>query len=268
MTNFEPQNFEPPRHQGTKGLGALGALVSWWFALLVLLLFWLLATPYLSPIYAALFPGTEPPVYQGDSLFDLFLWHALVVIVASAAAIALGVGGGVFVTRPAGRDFRANFNAIATIGQTFPPVALLAIAVPAIGYGFWPTFIALALYGILPILANTIAGIEAVSPAAREAARGMGLSPAQILRQVELPLALPVILAGVRVSVIINIGTAALGSTVGADTLGTPIIDGLVVDKLAYVIQGGVAVALMAIVTDLGFERLQRCATRYQSTAH
>jgi osmoprotectant transport system permease protein len=233
--------------------------------LAVILFAWLFATPYLAPVYAWAFPDTNPPVYQGDSLVDLFLWHALVVIVASAAAILLGVGGGIFVTRPAGRDFRASANILATIGQTFPPVALLAIAVPAIGYGFWPTFIALALYGVLPILANTMAGIEAVPPAAREAARGMGLSPAQILRQVDLPLALPVILAGVRTSVIVNIGTAALGSTVGADTLGTPIIDGLVVDKLAYVIQGGVAVALMAIVTDLGFERLQRSATRYQS---
>jgi len=257
------KNFEPPRHQGTKRVGVLGALVSWWFILFVLLLGWLFATPYLAPLYAALFPGTDPPVYQGDTLFDLFLWQALVVIAASAAAILLGVGAGAFVTRDAGRDFRAGANMLATIGQTFPPVALLAIAVPAIGYGFWPTFIALALYGVLPILANTIAGIEAVSPAARDAARGMGMTPGQILRQVELPLALPVILAGVRTSVVINIGTAALGSTVGADTLGTPIIDGLVVDKLAYVIQGGVAVALMAIVADLAFERLQRRATRY-----
>jgi osmoprotectant transport system permease protein len=240
------------------------APLSW----LALLLFaWLVATPYLGGVYATLFPDTDPPVYQGDSLFDLFLWHALVVILASVAATALGVGGGIFVTRDAGRDFRANLNVLATIGQTFPPVALLAIAVPAIGYGFWPTFIALALYGILPILANTIAGIEAVPPATRDAAIGMGLSPAQALIQVELPLALPVILAGIRTSVIINIGTAALGSTVGADTLGTPIIDGLVVDKLAYVIQGGVAVALMAIVTDLGFDRLERRAVRHQSTS-
>ena len=74
------------------------------------------------------------------------------------------------------------------------------------------------------------------------------------------------LVAGIRTAVIINIGTAALGSTVGADTLGTPIIDGLVVDKLAYVVQGGVAVALMAIVADLAFERLQKRMTRYQST--
>lgn len=235
------------------------------FWLVILLIAWLLFTPYLKPLYVALFPDTDPPVYQGDTLLNLFLWHALVVLVASAAAILLGVGGGVFVTAEAGRDFRASANVLATIGQTFPPVALLAIAVPAIGYGFWPTFIALTLYGVLPILANTMAGIEAVPAAVRDAAQGMGLSPAQILLQVELPLALPVILAGVRTSVIINIGTAALGSTVGADTLGTPIIEGLVVDKLAYIIQGGVAVALMAIVTDLGFERLQRRSVKYQS---
>jgi osmoprotectant transport system permease protein len=233
--------------------------------LAVILIAWLFATPYLGDVYAALFPGTDPPVYRGDTLVDLFLWQTLVVIAASAAAAALGIGGGVFVTRPAGRDFRPSANMLATIGQTFPPVALLAIAVPAIGYGFWPTFIALALYGVLPIFANTIAGIEAVTPAAGDAARGMGMTSGQILRRVELPLALPVILAGVRTSVVINIGTAALGSTVGADTLGTPIIDGLVVGKLAYVIQGGVAVALMAIVADLAFERLQRQLVQYRN---
>jgi len=235
------------------------------FWLAIVLVAWLVFTPYLKPLYAALFPDTDPPVYQADTLLDLFLWHALVVLVASAAALLIGVGGGVFVTGT-GRDFRASANVLATIGQTFPPVAMLAIAVPAIGYGFWPVFIALTLYGVLPILANTMAGIEAVPAAVRDAARGMGLSPAQILRQVDLPLALPVILAGVRTSVIVNIGTAALGSTVGADTLGAPIIEGLVVDKLAYIIQGGVAVALMAIVTDLGFEQLQRRFTRHQST--
>jgi len=229
------------------------------------LLAWLVATPWLAPVYRAAFPDTDPPVYQGDSLWALFIAHALVVVAASAVAILVGVGAGTFVTREAGRDFRANAEAIATIGQTFPPIALLAIAVPALGYGFWPTLIALAVYGVLSILANTVAGLEGVSGAARDAADGMGLSPRQRLLQVELPLALPVILAGVRISVIINIGTATLGSTIGADTLGTPIIDGLVVDKLAYVIQGGVAVALMAIAADLAFEQLQRRATRYQS---
>jgi osmoprotectant transport system permease protein len=170
---------------------------------------------------------------------------------------------GIFVTRPAGREFRAMLGAVAAIGQSIPPVAVLAIAVPTLGYGAEPTFIALALYGFLPIVANVIAGIEGVPAAVREAAEGMGLSPLQILWRVELPLAAPVILAGVRTSVVINIGTATIGSTVGAVTLGTPIIDGLVSGKLPYVIEGASVVGLFAIVTDMAFERIRaRLSTR------
>ena len=121
-----------------------------------------------------------------------------------------------------------------------------------------PAIVALFLYGLLPILENAIAGIESVPQAIREAGRGMGLSPFELLRHVELPLAAPVILAGLRVSVTIGIGTATIGSTVGALTLGTPIFDGLAGNKLPYVIQGAVLVALFAIVTDLGFALLAR----------
>ena len=156
----------------------------------------------------------------------------------------LGVALAVFVTRPAGpRVPHAIVDALATIGQTFPPVAVLAIAVPMVGFGAAPTILALFLYGLLPIVENAIAGLEGVPAAVREAAHGMGLSPRQILREVELPLAAPVILAGIRVSVTIAIGTATIGSTVGALTLGTPIFDGLVADKLPYVIEGAVLVA-------------------------
>jgi osmoprotectant transport system permease protein len=154
-------------------------------------------------------------------------------------------------------------DALATIGQSFPPVAVLALAVPAVGYGPVPTLVALTLYGLLPILENTIAGLEGVPPAVREAAQGTGLSPWQVLRDVELPLAAPVILAGIRTSVIVNIGTAAIGSAVGAVTLGTPIIDGLATRKLPYVIQGAVVVGLFAIVTDLVFERIDRRLRRH-----
>jgi osmoprotectant transport system permease protein len=149
-------------------------------------------------------------------------------------------------------------DALATAGQTFPPAAVLALAVPVLGFGPRPTVVALFLYGILPILGNAIAGLEGVPGAAREAAEGMGLSPWQCLRDVDLPLAAPVILAGVRVSVTIAIGTATIGSTVGALTLGTPIFDGLSGNKLPFVIQGAVLVALFAIVTDMVFARLEQ----------
>ncbi len=137
-------------------------------------------------------------------------------------------------------------------------MAVLALAVPAFGYGSAPTFIALTLYGILPVLNNAIAGLSGVSAAARDAALGMGMTPFQILRRVELPLAAPVILAGIRISVIVNIGTATIGSTVGAVTLGNPIIEGLVTAKVAYVIQGAIVVGLFAILTDMVFARIDR----------
>lgn len=127
---------------------------------------------------------------------------------------------------------------IAAVGQTFPPVAVLAIAVPVIGFGLQPAIIALILYGVLPVLQATLAGLGAIDASVTEVAKGMGMSRGQRLRKVELPLAAPVILAGVRTSVIINIGTATIASTVGASTLGTPIIIGLSGFNTAYVIQG------------------------------
>ncbi|WP_259461833.1 ABC transporter permease, partial [Enterobacter sp. R1(2018)] len=127
-----------------------------------------------------------------------------------------------------------------------------------------PAIIALVLYGLLPILQGTLAGIGAVPQATREIALGAGMSRWQVLYKVELPLAAPVILAGVRTSVIINIGTATIASTVGASTLGSPIIIGLSGFNTAYVIQGAILVALAAIVTDRLFERLLRYITRHE----
>ncbi|MGE5269078.1 MAG: ABC transporter permease [Thiohalocapsa sp.] len=227
----------------------------WAAALFVALLFGMRA---LAPLFHWAFPQVSPPVYERGSFLSLFLSHAGLVAVGSLAAAALGVGLALFVTRPLGRDFRPIVDTLATVGQTFPPAAVLALAVPALGFGPRPTIVALFLYGLLPIIENTIAGLAGVPEAVREAARGMGLSPWQILRDVELPLALPAILAGVRVSVTIAIGTATIGSTVGALTLGTPIFDGLAANKLPFVIQGAVLVALFAILTDMLFARLQR----------
>lgn len=232
-----------------------------WIALLFALsLFGMRA---LQPLFAWAFPAIRPPIYPGASFFILWLLHAELVAVSSLASIFIGVLGGIFATRPAGREFRPILDALATIGQTFPPVAVLALAVPAFGYGAAPTFIALTLYGILPILKNTLAGLDNVPAPVREAAAGMGLTRFGILRDVELPLAAPLILAGIRTSVIINIGTAAIGSTVGAVTLGNPIIEGMVVNKVSYVIQGAVVAGLFAILTDAVFERIDRALRRF-----
>jgi len=227
----------------------------------LLFVFLLLDMRQLGPLFAGAFPGVQPEIFNRASFTEMFWSHLELVALASGAAAIVGIGLAIFVTRPAGRDFRAMVNAAATIGQTFPPAAVLALAVPAMGFGPRPTAMALFLYGLLPILENAIAGLEGVPNAVRDAAAGMGLSRWQLLRDVELPLAAPVILAGVRVSVTIGIGTATIGSAVGALTFGTPIFAGLAGNKLPYVIQGAVMVALFAILTDLLFARLARALT-------
>ena len=220
-----------------------------------------LAMPALAPIFSRAFPEVSPPVYSRESFFILFLSHAVFVALSGLISTVVGVSVGIGVTRRGGGDFRPIVNTLAVIGQTFPPAAVLALAVPAVGFGATPTIIALTLYGLLPILQNTIAGIESVPANVREAAEGSGLSPLQVLRAVELPLAAPSILTGIRVSVIIAIGTATIGSTVGALTLGAPIISGLYSEKLSWVIQGAAAVGLFAIVTDMAFGVLIRWVT-------
>jgi osmoprotectant transport system permease protein len=217
----------------------------------------------LRPLFRWAFPAVAAPIFDRASFLELWLSHLGLVAAASGTASLIGIGLAVFVTRPLGRDFRPIVAALATVGQTFPPAAVLALAVPALGFGPRPTVVALFLYGILPIVENAIAGLDGVPPAVRDAATGMGLSHWQLLRAVELPLAAPAILAGVRLSVTIAIGTATIGSTVGALTLGTPIFDGLVADKLPFVIEGAVLVALFAILTDMLFARLDRLLRRH-----
>jgi osmoprotectant transport system permease protein len=233
----------------------------WALAALVLLA---VGMPYFKPLFAALFPALDRPLYEQDSFVALLGSHLAIVAAASAAAAVLGVAAGILVTRQAGREFRPLVETLVAVGQTVPPVAVLAIAVPLIGFGALPALIALALYGLLPIVRATIAGIESVPRGALDAADGAGMTAVQRLSRIELPLALPVMLAGVRSSVIINIGTAAIASTVGAKTLGSPIIVGLAGFNTAYVIQGALLVGLLAVAVDLLFDRAGRRLERWR----
>ena len=140
--------------------------------------------------------------------------------------------------------------------QTIPSLALLAIMVPALAalgfpsIGFLPAFIGLTLYSVLPILRNTVTGLAGVDPALIEAAQGVGMTPAQCLRRVELPLALPVILAGIRTSAVWTVGMATLSTPVGAPSLGNYIFSGLQTRNLAAVLVGCVAAAVLALCLD------------------
>ena len=209
------------------------------------------------------FPHLENLVYSRAPLWELVVEHANMVAVSSSLAALTGTGLGVFVTRRQGREFLPVVNSLVSIGQTFPPVAVLAVAVPAVGFGYKPTIIALFLYGLLPIVRNTISGLESVRPEIHESARGMGLTPLQTLFWVEFPMAIQIIMAGIRTSVIINIGTATIGATIGAGGLGVPIIAGLNSGNPAFILQGAVLSGLFAILADAAMNSVERRASRY-----
>ena len=234
----------------------------YWLLGVFLLLLW--GLPHSAPLFAHWFPQLERPLYQQESFWQLALAHLLLVISGSALAIVVGIGCAVFATRHGGRAFRPLLETLAAAGQTFPPVAVLAMAVPVLGFGWLPALIALALYGILPVLQGTLAGLGSIPSGVSGVAEGMGMTGWQRLYKVELPLAGPVILAGIRTSVIVNIGTATIASTVGASTLGTPIIIGLSGFNTAYIVQGALLVALAAIIVDRAFERLTRWISRHR----
>ena len=198
-----------------------------------------------------LFPGAVEFVYPGASLPELVWEHLQLVLVSGGLAVTVGLLLGLYVTRPTGRDFLEIVSDLTTLGQTFPPAAVLALAVPVLGFGFKPAIAALFLYSLLPVVRNTIAGLEAVPAELVDVACGMGMTRFQTLLRVELPLAMSVIMAGIRTSVVINIGTATIGAVVGAGGLGSPIIAGLVRQNSAYVLEGAITAALLAIVVDL-----------------
>lgn len=229
---------------------------------LVLLLAFIGKPQAFAFLFEPLTINRAPAIYSQDSLLLLTLQHLWTVVLATLASTLIAVALGIFVTRPTGAEFLPLSRSLVNIGQTFPPIAVLAIAVPLVGFGEKPTFIALFLYGLLPIFENTLTGLTQVSPQALEAARGMGMNARQRLFQVELPLAFPVILAGIRLSVIISLGTATIGSTVAAKGLGEVIIAGLQSNNLAFVLQGGLVVALLAVLIHDGLGLIERRAAR------
>lgn len=230
---------------------------------LVLVLAAFLANPDLfRPLLVPLTQNDAPPVYNQASLLDLTISHLTTVAMAISAATIVAVGLAIFVTRPSGREFLALSRSIVNVGQTFPPVAVLALAVPVVGFGEAPTLIALFLYGLLPVFENTLTGLTRLPPAVMDAAAGMGMTGTQRLLRVELPLALPVILEGIRLSTVIGLATATIGSTVAAKGLGEVIIAGLLSNNLAFVAQGGLIVAALAVLIYDALSVLERAAAR------
>jgi len=196
---------------------------------------------------------------QRRSIFSLTLRHLLLVGISLLAAIAVALPLGLLLER--GR--RAAESVIRGVGvlQTVPSIALLAFMIPLLGIGVIPALVALFLYSLYPILRNTYTGVRDAAPAAVNAAWALGMTPRQVLRYVRLPLAAPVIMAGIRTAAVINVGTATLAAFIGAGGLGDPIAAGLALSDNRMILSGALPAALLALMVDAVLGLCERVVT-------
>lgn len=205
--------------------------------------------------------------FIGDNLAligRLTVEHLAIVGVAVGLAVLTGVPAGIAITRS--QRLADAVLYVASIVITIPSIALFGLMIPLLsvighGIGYLPAVIAILLYSQLPIIRNTYTAITNVDPALREAARGMGMTTFQRLRRVEIPLAVPVIMAGVRTAVVMNIGVAAIAAYIGAGGLGVFISRGISQTDPRQLITGALAVSVLAIVADYGLLWLQKKLT-------
>ncbi|WP_010173778.1 ABC transporter permease [Bacillus coahuilensis] len=191
-------------------------------------------------------------IFSETSTFLLLMrQHAELVLVSSILAIIIAVPAGILITRKGIRKAEWLVSNAVNFGQTIPSLAVLALMISILGIGFKTAIFALFIYSLLPIYRNTVAGIDSLDEDLIDAARGMGMTPAQILFRIELPNAAYSILAGIRTAVVLNIGTAALAYVVGGGGLGVWIFTGIQLFDNGYLISGAIPVILFAIGIDL-----------------
>lgn len=190
------------------------------------------------------------------SLFQQTLRHLLLVSISLGSAILVAVSLGLVLERARG----GAEGVIRGIGvlQTLPSIALLAFMIPLLGIGVLPALVALFLYSLYPILRNTYSGVRDADPVAVEAARALGMTPFQLLAQVRLPLAAPVIMAGIRTAAVLNVGTATLAAFIGAGGLGDPIVSGLALADSRMILSGAIPAAFLAVLVDGGLALAER----------
>jgi osmoprotectant transport system permease protein len=177
---------------------------------------------------------------------------AMAVFVVALVGLPLGIS---LVRRPrAARAIVAGSGLI----QAIPSMALLAFLIPAVGVGFVPAAIALCLYGLLPVVQNALVGVRDAAPEAARAAHALGMTERQVLWRVQLPLAAPTVVAGLRTSAVVTVGTATLASLVGAGGLGDPILSGLALNDTRLVLSGAIPAALLALGVDAAFAGIER----------
>lgn len=203
------------------------------------------------------FIGKEKDAVEWAPLYELTLQYLQVVIISSLISFLIAFFLGNLVHLFQWKSLKDLLLSLASFGTTFPTIAVIALLVPSLGYGFKPVIVALILYGIFPILVNTINGLDQLDPVIIQASIGLGMTKYQRLVKVELPLCLSIITAGVKTSIIINIAAATVGAVVGAGGLGMPIVSGIRTNDPVLILKGAVPVALIALLANQLFTRLE-----------
>ncbi|NDJ57469.1 ABC transporter permease [Enterobacteriaceae bacterium 4M9] len=204
--------------------------------------------------------GVGPQTISARKVDLIYLGQQHMILVFSSLTLALlvGIPSGIVLSRPFARRWAEYVMQIFNIGNTLPPLAVLALAMVLIGIGDKPAIIALFLASLLPIVRNTFAGLCSVPPPLIEAAKGIGMTRIQRLWQVELPAAWPVILSGIRIATAINVGTAPLAFLIGASSYGEMIFPGIYLNDFPTLILGATATALIALILDMLLAALGR----------
>src|ERR1019366_2358426 len=216
-------------------------------------------------VYQTLIGKTfDSEILNAPNLMSETIQHVFISGISFALVAAIGVPVGVLIAQ-AGNAVRIPVFMLANLGQAVPGIGLLVLLFAILGLGVTPTVIALVMYGLLPVLRNTVAGIQSVDPSAVDAARGMGMTRWQALTRVQVPLASPLVFAGLRTSLVLIIGTATLGNFIGGGGLGDVIAAGINnSDRMVFV--GAVMVASLALLADWGLSMIERVAVPRQIT--
>ena len=192
----------------------------------------------------------EKRILNTDFLFSRVVEHIELAVVSTVIVVVLAVTTGILLTRPGTRRVTPAIIGLANIGQAVPSIGLLVLFAIVWDFGFWPAIVAFVAYSFLSILRNTMVGLQQVDRSTIEAARGMGMTKTAVLFRIELPLAVPIILAGIRTALIINVGTATLATFVDAGGLGTVIDTGIRLGRNSVLIVGSVLTGVLALSID------------------
>jgi osmoprotectant transport system permease protein len=184
------------------------------------------------------------------TLRDLTWEHIKITLVTTVFVLLTAIPAGILLTRPRLRRTAPLFVGIGNIGQAAPAIGLVVLLAIWLGFGFWTAVLAFSLYGVLPVLRNTIVGLQGVDRTLVEAGRGMGMSGPAVLFRIELPLAVPVIMAGVRTALVLVVGVASFATFIDAGGLGALIQTGITLFRTSVLVSGGLLIALLALLVD------------------